>query len=322
MPRSGPGDYHPQPMGTHTLEICPSCAGGDSTAVDLSADHELRRCTACSLVYAANYADPDDIYVDGYLSGETMYGLDIFDPLFQEFLDFAASKRMDVIEPLVGSAGSMLDVGCGAGEVLHVAQRRGWRVAGAEPVEESAEIARRRGLDVRTAMLADAGLPERDWDVVSAFHVLEHVTDGVSFLRSLSGWAKPGGLVVIEVPNWGSVERERRQAEWPMLRPLEHIAHYEAATLRSTFERAGLEPVIVRSMGFLWEKQTLEQQLADLAHQRWGPLLRPVTRTRTRDGRTGRFPGAVLHRVLLTTQAWYDRGHRGQVVLGVARVPA
>src|SRR5690606_4572283 len=103
------------------------------------------------------YADPDAVYVDGYLSGGTDYGLDIFDPVFQEFLDFAADRRLDRIEA-VRSPGRLVDVGCGSGEVLRAARRRGWEVAGAEPVEESARIARERGLDVRTAVLESSGL--------------------------------------------------------------------------------------------------------------------------------------------------------------------
>jgi SAM-dependent methyltransferase len=307
-------------MPTHTLTACPACATSSSTPVEHDSPHELRRCTACSLVYATRYADPGDIYVDGYLSGQTDFGLDIFHPHFQQFLDFAAAKRMDVIESL-RPRGSLLDVGCGAGEVLAEAHRRGWNVGGAEPVEESATVARDRGLDVRTALLADAGFERGEWDVVTAFHVLEHLPEGVPFLRSLAEWARPGGLVVIELPNWASHDRERHGARWTSLRPLEHVAHYDTDTLRQTFERAGLEPVLVRSMGFLWSQQTLREQLADLAHERWEPLLRPLSRTVEREGTMVPVPGALAHRLLLGVQAAYDRRKRGQVAFGAARVP-
>jgi 2-polyprenyl-3-methyl-5-hydroxy-6-metoxy-1,4-benzoquinol methylase len=308
-------------MPTHTLTTCPACSSSASTPVEHDSPHELRRCTACSLVYATRYADPGDIYVDGYLSGQTDFGLDIFDPHFQEFLDFAAAKRMDVIESIRPATGSLLDVGCGAGEVLAEAQRRGWTVGGAEPVEESAGIARQRGLDVRTALLADAGFAKGEWDVVTAFHVLEHLPEGVPFLRSLAEWARPGGLVVIELPNWASHDRARHGARWTSLRPLEHVAHYDTDTLRQTFERAGLEPVLVRSMGFLWPKQTLQEQLADLAHERWASLLRPLSRKEERRGTTVSVPGTLAHRFLLATQAAYDRQRKGQVAFGAARVP-
>lgn len=308
-------------MEIHRLARCPGCGGTRTTAVDLDGEHELQQCVGCELVFATAYGDPDEIYVEGYLTGDTEFGLDLFHPLYQEFLAFAAGKRLDVIEAAVGGRGSFLDVGCGSGEVLAVARERGWQVAGAEPVEQSADIARGRGLDVRTALLQDSGLPEGAWDVVSAFHVLEHLTDGVGFLQLLGRYARPGGHVAIEVPNWASYDRARKGARWPGVRPLEHVAHYSPATLRRTMERAGLEPVVVRTLGFLWDKQTLEEQLEDLAINRGRPLFRRVARRTERDGRPRLVAGPLVRRGLLGVQAAYDRLRRGQVVVGIARVP-
>jgi SAM-dependent methyltransferase len=308
-------------MKIHPLVRCPGCGGESSTSVDLDGRHELRQCTACDLVFAPEYGDPEEIYVEGYLTGGTEFGLDIFHPFFQEFLLYAAGKRLDVIEAARPAKGSLLDVGCGSGEVLVVAKERGWNVAGAEPVAQSAEIARGRDLDVRTALVQDAGFDEGAWDAVTAFHVLEHITDGVAFLQVLARFAKPGGLVVVEMPNWSSYDRRRKGADWPGVRALEHVAHYSPATLRRTMERAGLEPVNVRTMGFAWEKQSLDERLDDLARNHWGRYLRRFGRDQERVGRIDRMPGPVLHRALLGVQALYDRLGRGQVVFGVARVP-
>ena len=292
----------------------------DSSAL-LGGRYELRQCTSCDLVFAPEYGDPDEIYVEGYLTGETDFGLDLFHPRFQEFLDFAAAKRLAIIEASRPGKGALLDVGCGSGEVLRAARGRGWDVAGAEPVPQSAEIARERGLDVRTALLQDSGLPEGHYDVVTAFHVLEHITDGVAFLQLVARWAKPGGLVVIEVPNWGSFDRSRKGADWPGVRALEHVAHYSPATLRSTMERAGLEPVNVRTMGFLWHQQNLREQLDDLARRRWQRPLQLVGRRRPGHGNEEVMSGPVVRTALLGVQALYDRLGRGQVVFGLARVP-
>src|SRR5205807_2082657 len=151
-------------------------------------------------------------------------------PTFQRFLDHAAAIRLGIVERAQRGTGTLLDVGCGSGEVLRVAERRGWTATGVEPVAESAKIAQQRGLDVREALLDDAGLPEHSFDVVTAFHVLEHMPDGVGFLRMLARYARPGGLVVVEVPNWRSFHRRRGGSHWPGLRPLEHVAHYEPRT--------------------------------------------------------------------------------------------
>lgn len=312
-----------KPNGTsrsiRTLDVtsCPGCGATGSAPMRIG-DHELRRCSECTLVHASSYGDPAEIYVAGYLKGETDFGLDLFHPLFQEFLVHAGNRRVDVVEEVVARPGAWLDVGCGSGELLAVARDRGWRTVGVEPVSESAEIARGRGLDIRNAMLQDADVPEGAWDVVSAYHVLEHMADGKAFLELLGRWTRPGGHVVVEVPNWGSFDRENHGDRWPGLRPLEHIGHYDARSLEHAMRAAGLEPVLVRSLGFLWEKQTLDQQLADLARRRWGKVLGPLSR-RHADGQ--RYPGALVRRVLLGAQHVYDRSDKGQVLVGVARTP-
>lgn len=316
-------NHHDSSLPVHVLSKCPSCGSEDSRTIVLggSSDYELRRCSACELTFADTYADWDSIYVEGYLKGETQFGLDLTDETFQEFLDFAADKRMRVLERHTGGPGTILDVGCGAGEVLRVALRRGWTATGVEPVEESAEMARVQGLDVHACLLEESGLPENSFDVVSAFHVLEHIPAGTDFLRTMARWARPGGLVFIEVPNFRSVHRRNLGSDWPGLRPLEHVAHYSPKNLQETFERAGLEPVQVRTMGFLWAPQTTRQMLSDLGQDR---LAR----------RAGRFPGfrngdvldrtpsAPLRTMLRGVQAVYDTARVGQVVVGVARAPS
>jgi 2-polyprenyl-3-methyl-5-hydroxy-6-metoxy-1,4-benzoquinol methylase len=310
---------------TLAIDACPGCGSAQHEEFDFGDHHRLRRCRGCSLVYAPVAGDPDEIYVDGYLKGETEFGLDLFHPLFQEFLTYAAGRRFDLIERVAQPPGRLLDVGCGSGEVLAAGRDRGWTVQGAEPVTESARIAREdRGLDVRNALLEESGLPERSYDVVCAFHVLEHMRDGQAFLRTLARWVRPGGHLVIEVPNWRSVHRLAWGEDWPGLRPLEHLAHYSPATLAATIRRAGLEPVEVHTPGFLWEEQTFEQMLADLGLQRASRSMRRA-RVFTQPGRQADRPAVKPTRlgrwVLEGVQGGYGFARTGQVILAIARVP-
>src|SRR3546814_11968537 len=89
------------------------------------------------------------------------------------------------------------------------------------------------------------------------------MADSTGFLRLIARWAKPGGHVLVEVPNWGSVHRRAGGDAWIGLRPLEHIGHYDPRTLRDTMARAGLEPAEVPTTGFLWEEQPLDQGPAE-----------------------------------------------------------
>lgn len=182
-----------------TLRSCPACGSAHARQF-LVGSTPLRRCWRCALIYAEKVGDPAAIYNDDYLTGESEYGPDTTDPIIAAIGAAAAARRFEIIESALG-IGTVLDVGCGSGEGLEVARRRGWKGIGLEPVEASAARARARGLDVRTCSLTDAGLPRASFDVVVASHVLEHMVDPVKFLAELAHHARPGGLVAVEVPN-------------------------------------------------------------------------------------------------------------------------
>jgi SAM-dependent methyltransferase len=313
-------------MRTFPLTVCPGCGSDAASEFQFGAEHTLRRCEACDLVYAPEYGDPDEIYVEGYLMGTTDFGLDVSDPYFQEYLTHVARLRMEVIERAIGGHGrSLLDVGCGTGEVLAAARDRGWTVQGVDPVAESAEVARsQRGLDVRTSLLEESGLPERSYDVVSAFHVLEHMNDGAGFLRLIARWARPGGHVVIEVPNWRSFHRRgagQVGTTWPNLRPLEHVAHYTPATLAATMRQVGLEPTAVLTRSYVWDGQSWIEQLRDVGHQRYRGWARLLGREEVRNGNPVTVPNAVGRAALRAIEKVQDRAGTGVVVLAIARVP-
>lgn len=310
-------------MRAHVVSACPGCSSPTATRFPFGPPgHELNRCSACGLVYAVACADPDEIYVDGYLFGDTDFGLDVADPFFQEFLDHAATVRMERIEKVVGAPGSFLDVGCGTGEVLEVAARRGWEAVGVDPIEDSIRFAQARGVDARNTLLEDSGLPERSFDVVSAFHVLEHMTDGLAFLRLIARWVRPGGHLVLEVPNWRSFHRRSYDGSWPNLRPLEHVAHYTPATLGATLGRAGLDPVHVGTIGFLWDQQSVRQQMGDLGLLRGIPRAeRVLGRPGAQPGKAVRVPNAAGRVVLGGVAKVYDLARTGQAAFAIARVP-
>lgn len=313
-------------MKTFPLTACPGCGSGTANEFPFGEGVTLRRCTDCQLVYASAYGDPAEIYVEGYLRGTTDFGLDLHDPGFQRYLAHVAQRRMDIIERATGGApGAFLDVGCGTGEVLVAARDRGWTVQGADPVAESADFARNtRGLDVRGTLLEESGLPERHYDIATAFHVLEHMNAGGSFLRLLARWVRPGGHVVIEVPNWRSCHR-RGAAQvgsvWPGLRPLEHVAHYTPATLAEVMRRSGLDPILVCSRTYLWEGQTLIEQLRDLGRQRYKRWAKSLGHAGVRDGAPVTVPSAAGRLALHAIERVQDRAGVGVVVLAIARVP-
>src|SRR5206468_10206546 len=101
--------------------------------------------------------------------------------------------------------------------------------------------------------------------VVCAFHVLEHMPDTRAFLSELARFTRPGGLVVVETPNYASRLRRVRGERWLHLRPLEHLVHFTPQTIRAAFARAGLEPVRVTTPTWIVREHTRDELAAELA---------------------------------------------------------
>jgi 2-polyprenyl-3-methyl-5-hydroxy-6-metoxy-1,4-benzoquinol methylase len=309
----------------YDLEACPACGTGSATSFSLGGDLDLNRCRGCGLVYAPRYADPDEVYVDGYLTGGVgPFGLDLRDPRWQEMLAFVAARRLQLLERITGGPGRLLDVGCGSGEVLAVARDRGWTVAGVEPVAESARIAcEEHVLDVRCATLDNAGFPERTFDVVSALHVVEHLPAATPFLRDLTRWVRPGGHVFIEVPNWRSMQRRNAGGQWIGLRPLEHVSHFTPNTIGDAMRRAGLVEVRTMTPSYLWKEQSLEQALGDLGLGRRIGAFRAahvLHRAGSQFGAPAEMPSALGWLVLRAIGETYRAARVGMVIDAVGKV--
>jgi 2-polyprenyl-3-methyl-5-hydroxy-6-metoxy-1,4-benzoquinol methylase len=307
------------------LDLCPACGASGGATFELGGN-PLRRCQACGTVSALDYADPAEVYIDGYMFGQAgQFGIDVRHPLFQQYLIGVANRRLAIIEGATAlRRGKLLDIGSGTGEVLLAAHQRGWSEQGVEPERTAAAMARDRGVNVNVSLLEQSGLPERSFDVVSAFHVLEHQPDSREFLATMARWARPGGFVTIEVPNWASVQRRRLREQWPHLRPREHLVHFTPETLARTFRAAGIEPVTVRSPVYLGPPQSLDQMLWDLARPdgRFRRLIEPLSREQVVDGETARYPTRAGSALLGLVEAVYDKAGVGSVVLCVGRVRA
>jgi len=117
-----------------------------------------------------------------------------------------AHRALDRIEQLMPYKGTILNLGCFCGTFLHVAAERGWASYGIEPLVGLAIYARAKfGLNVITDTLRDDSFPPEFFDVVTAFQVFEHLPDPLGELTRIWRILKPGGLLVVEVPNIDTV---------------------------------------------------------------------------------------------------------------------
>jgi SAM-dependent methyltransferase len=147
-------------------------------------------------------------------------------------------RILKTFPPWVGQ-GRLLDVGCGSGKFLRQMGAVGWQLTGIEVDAEAAARAREVTPNVFVGDPTEAPFPEGSFDLITAFHVIEHLPDPLGALRNLVRWLAPGGLIIVEVPNaagWGARLFGRY---WSGLDFPRHLVHFTPATMRAMVEKAG-----------------------------------------------------------------------------------
>ena len=137
--------------------------------------------------------------------------------------------------------GYVVEIGAGTGEFVEVLTDLGFVCSGVEPSEWAANHSRRLGADVTTGVFSDWMTEHRDLrpDAVAMWHVLEHVDQPAELLEELASVIRPGGLLMLEVPNFGSADAKRLGAEWRYSEKIDHFFHYTPEGLTQLLTAAG-----------------------------------------------------------------------------------
>ncbi len=138
--------------------------------------------------------------------------------------------------------GRGLDVGAGRGDLSDALQRRGWRMTAIEPSADATHIGRDLGLDARTGTLATVTLEQDAYEIAIFQQSLEHANEPVAELRHARTALRPGGLVLVSVPNFGSAQARWFRGAWFHLDLPRHRVHFTRAALVRSLERAGFVP--------------------------------------------------------------------------------
>jgi len=146
---------------------------------------------------------------------------------------------------------SLLDVGCMYGYLLQEARRVGIRrVKGIELSEEPIARARQVAIEIFQGTIEDYAATKPDgFDVIFAQHVLEHVPDYDSFLKTVFSLLRPGGQFVICVPHFGSRTQRCFKRSWGWYQLPAHVFHYSTAAVDIICRRHGFEKVQIKFCG-------------------------------------------------------------------------
>jgi 2-polyprenyl-3-methyl-5-hydroxy-6-metoxy-1,4-benzoquinol methylase len=140
--------------------------------------------------------------------------------------------------------GRIIDIGAWYGDFLLVAKERGWKVVGVEPNKEVAKAVRQRykiEMVVGTVIDAIGRYSKETFDVVTMFHVLEHIVNPVGYISNVSRILKPDGLLVIRTPNINAILFSILRKHWGHLALPVHLYFYSSKTLTELLEKSGFQ---------------------------------------------------------------------------------
>ena len=186
---------------------------------------------------------PDEIIASFY--PDSYYGEPgrKFQPGVERLVRWVGARHVEFLSRGLPPGARVLDVGCGRGVVLGALADRGFEVHG---VEFSA--AATRGADPRALLrvaprLADAGYPSAHFDQVLIWHVLEHLAQPRETLLEVRRILRPGGRLVVAVPNFSSLQARWSGTAWFHLDLPRHLYHFPLAALRRLLDETGFEPI-------------------------------------------------------------------------------
>ena len=229
---------------THTG--CNLCQADNFSLLFTKDSLKIVKCLECGLIYVNPQPSEEDlrtIYQNGYFNGtwqsDYLTEKKLYGPRFRERL-----KDIDSLK----TKGKLLDVGCAVGYFLEAARQDGWEASGVEISSYASEFAKKSGFNVFTGRLEDAGYPDKHFDVVTLWHVLEHMRDPAGCLREIHRILKDSGVLAAELPNIGSKRSKKSGKNWDQLKPREHLYYFTPGALRRIVEKTGFQVVRVSTL--------------------------------------------------------------------------
>lgn len=224
---------------------CPICKSRDlqkfTQCKDYTVSHEtfqISLCSDCALGITTPRPDANMLgeyyQSEEYIShsGKSSGGLGL---LYKIARSFSLSwKKAQILSQK--KIGSMLDFGCGTGEFLSTMHKAGWEVTGVEPSDSA-----RLKAEILIAQKVYPSLNEvlsQKFDVITAWHVLEHVPDLTQTIFQLKSLLKKGGIIFIAVPNYQSPDANFYKEHWAGFDVPRHLWHFSKKTMTVLLELA------------------------------------------------------------------------------------
>lgn len=228
------------------LVSCSLCNESEYEKLFVKRGYTYVRCCGCGFVYANPQVLPyivENAYRADHSSTELWMKVLLNEKEF-EWREKYFKNILSEIESFV-KKGNILDIGCAVGHFLKFAKDSGWETVGLELSEIGAKYAiEKLGLNVLRKTLKDSGFNHNSFDAITMLGVLEHVVDPFEMLKEAVEVVKPGGGIVVVVPNLYCLLNMTLREKSVTFDGRNHLNFFSMDTLKICFEKAGLEVIL------------------------------------------------------------------------------
>lgn len=231
------------------LSNCPICKSSQFSSFLKCKDHtvshetfQIMECNSCKLKFTNPRPEPQklgDYYKSETYISHSNISKGFINSAYQVIRKYTLLKKLQLISKYYRT-GKILDIGCGTGEFLKICKDAKWVTLGIEPDPDARKKAvENHGLDV----LEEAeikSLKNEDFDIISMWHVLEHVSNLNERIEDLKRLIKPNGVIIIAVPNLSSLDAQIYQEYWAAYDLPRHLYHFSPSDIETVFESHGL----------------------------------------------------------------------------------
>jgi 2-polyprenyl-3-methyl-5-hydroxy-6-metoxy-1,4-benzoquinol methylase len=170
----------------------------------------------------------------------------LFEKMYQFVKGIALKNKLKLINSQ-STKGRILDIGAGVGDFLSVCKNDGWQTVGIEPSDKAKTIAKNKGVSFVEHL---SELEDHSFDIITMWHVLEHVPDLENQIKELKRLIKPTGTILIAVPNFNSFDANYYGKYWAAFDVPIHLWHFSKTAIKKLFAKEKLELVNVLPMKF------------------------------------------------------------------------
>ncbi len=229
------------PRSEKTLRVCVACGSSEAQPLGVKNELDIVSCRKCSTLYTP-YSPwySSEYYYESYYPEESLSPPAFVQTRMEEITAKFSPHRL---------TNRLLDIGCGAGNLLQAARKNGWDAQGLDVSANAVKHVSGLGFEVFQGELRDARLPAQHFDVITAAEILEHLPEPRLLVQEVLRLLRPGGLFWTTTPHAHGLSARVLGLQWRCVWPPEHLQLFSIGGVKALMLSVGFRDIRVRTTG-------------------------------------------------------------------------